>query len=209
MSPCGESGQRVADIKNVVFDMGGVLMDWDPERISRVLSDDPEDAALVAHAVFDSREWGWIDAGALSEDALAWVAKMRVPERLHDVVDRFVYHWDDAFDPLPEMGELVRELKADGYGVYLLSNAGRSFVRYRARIPAIDCMDGIVVSCYEHVVKPDAAIYQLLCERYGLEIGGCLFVDDMERNVVGARRAGMQGYTYDGDVDALRSYIYG
>ena len=197
----------MASIKNVVFDMGGVLMDWNPVKISHALCPNPDDAALLAHAVFDSREWGWVDAGAIAPETVAWTAKLKLPERLHDLADVFALHWFDVFEPLPAMGELVRELKADGYGVYLLSNAGPTFEDYRHRIPAIDVFDGILVSCYEHVVKPDAAIYQLFCNRYGLEPAGCLFIDDMERNVIGAQRTGMQGYVYDGDVDALRRFI--
>ena len=198
----------MAAIKNVVFDMGGVLMDWDPVKISRALCPDPDDAALLAHAVFDSREWGWVDAGVIAPETVAWTAKLKLPERLHDLADVFALRWYEAFDPLPEMGELVRELKAAGYGVYLLSNAGVTFAEYRDRIPAIDSMDGILVSCYEHVVKPDAAIYQLFCKRFGLRAESCLFVDDMRRNVVGAERVGMQGYVYDGDVDTLRAFIH-
>ena len=194
-------------ISNIVFDMGGVLMDWDPDKISLTLCPDPDDAALLAHAVFDSREWGWVDAGAIKPETVAWTAKLKLPERLHHLADVFALRWHEVFDPLPEMGVLVRELKADGYGVYLLSNAGPTFEDYRNRIPAIDAFEGILVSCYEHVVKPDEAIYQLFCKRYGLDPASCLFVDDLERNVVGARRAGMQGYVYDGDVDALRRFI--
>ena len=194
----------MAAIKNVVFDMGGVLMDWDPVKISRALCPDPDDAALLAHAVFDSREWGWVDAGVIAPETVAWTAKLKLPERLHDLADVFALRWYEAFDPLPEMGELVRELKA---AVYLLSNAGVTFAEYRDRIPAIDSMDGILVSCYERMVKPDEAIYQLFCERFGLEPASCLFVDDLLRNVVGAQRAGLQGYVYEGDVDALRRFI--
>lgn len=196
-------------IRNVVLDMGGVLMDWNPQKIGLALCDDPDDAALVGHAVFDSREWGWVDAGAVSEETVAWTAKLKLPERLHDLADTFALRWHEVFEPLPQMGELVRELKGKGYGVYILSNAGPSFEIYRHRIPAIECFDGVLVSCFEHVVKPDAPIYRLLCERYGLVAGECLFVDDMERNVVGAERAGMQGYLYDGDVEALRRHILG
>lgn len=198
-------------IANVVFDMGGVLMDWDPVRISQTLCPDPDDAGLVAHAVFDAREWGWVDAGAVCPETVAWTAKLKLPERLHEMADRFVNHWYDEgiFDPFPAMGTLIRELKAAGYGIYLLSNAGPTFEEYRHRIPAIEVFDGVLVSCYEHVVKPDAPIYLLLCERYGLEPASCLFVDDLRRNVVGAERAGMQGYLYDGDVEALRRYILG
>ena len=196
-------------VANVVFDMGGVLMGWDPVRISRALCPDPDDAALVAHAVFDSREWGWVDAGAVSPETVAWTAKLKLPERLHEMADRFVGHWYDEglFDPVPGMAELIGELKATGLGIYLLSNAGPTFEEYRHRIPAIGLFDGVLVSCYEHVVKPDAPIYLLLCERYGLEPASCLFVDDLHRNVVGAERAGMQGYRFDGDVAALRRFV--
>lgn len=194
-------------LSNIVFDMGGVLMDWDPVKISLTLCPDPDDAALLRKAVFDSREWGWVDAGAIAPETVAWTAQLKLPERLHELAETFALRWHVAFDPLPAMGELVRELKADGYGVYLLSNAGPTFEEYRDRIPAIDAFDGILVSCYEHMVKPDEAIYQLFCERYGLDPASCLFVDDLRRNVVGAQRAGMQGYRYDGDVEALRAFI--
>ena len=197
----------MAELKNIVFDMGGVLMDWDPDAISQALCPDPDDAALLAHAVFDSREWGWSDAGVLAPETIAWTAKLKLPERLHDLADTFALRWYEVFEPLPAMGELVYELKAEGYGIYLLANANVLFGRYRHRIPAIEVFDGTLVSCYERVVKPEAAIYQLLCERYGLEAASCLFVDDLRRNVVGAERAGMQGYLYDGDVDALRHHI--
>lgn len=197
----------MATLQNIVFDMGGVLMDWNPQKIAQALCPDPDDAALLAHAVFDSREWGWVDAGAIKPETVAWTAKLKLPERLHDLADVFALHWYDEFEPLPAMGDLARELKAQGYGVYLLSNAGTTFEAYRDRIPAIDVFDGILVSCYEHMVKPDEGIYQLFCERYGLDPASCLFIDDLQRNVIGAERAGMQGYVYDGDVDALRRYI--
>ena len=196
-------------IKNVVFDMGGVLMDWDPVKISLELCPNPDDAVLLRKAVFDSREWGFADAGAIKPETIAWTAKLKLPERLHGLADTFALHWYDVFEPMPATGALVRELKAAGYGVYLLSNANTLFACYRDRIPAIDAFDGVLVSCYEHVVKPDEAIYQVFCERYGLEPSSCLFVDDLRRNVVGAERAGMQGYLFDRDVDTLREHIRG
>lgn len=197
----------MAEFKNIVFDMGGVLMDWDPVKISLTLCPDPDDAALLRKAVFDSREWGFADAGAIKPETIAWTAKLKLPERLHELADVFALRWYDAFEPMEATGALVRELKAAGYGIYLLSNANTLFSCYRDRIPAIEVFDGVLVSCYEHVVKPDEAIYQLFCERYGLAPESCLFVDDMERNVVGAGRAGMHGHLFDRDVDALRRHI--
>lgn len=199
----------MAQVRNVVLDMGGVLMDADLAQVARKLCPDEQDAALLTRAVFDSREWGWVDADAISEQTLAWSSKLKVPDRLHSLVDHLVEHWHDEglFDPLPGADELVRSIKDAGFGTYLLSNAGPAFSAYRDRIPGIELFDGIVVSCYERVVKPDPRIYLLLCERYGLDPTDCLFVDDLRRNVVGAERVGMQGYLYDGDAAALRAFL--
>lgn len=196
-------------IRHVVFDMGGVQFKFEPLEMARRVCSCEEDAQLLAQEVFGTHKWAQQDAGAIDDDTLAWVAKLRVPERLHESVDRLVYHWHDERTPVPQAGELIRELKDAGYGIYLLSDAGFSFDSYKHDLPAYDCFDGMVVSCYEGVAKPDARIYRTLCERYDLRPKDCLFVDDLEMNVIGGRRVGMQGWHFDGSVDALRYHILG
>jgi putative hydrolase of the HAD superfamily len=149
-----------------------------------------------------------VDAGAVSPDTVAWTAHLKLPERLYETADLFALRWHEAFDPLPAIGKLMRELKKEGYGLYLLTNAGPSFDEYRDRIPGIDLFDGVVISCRERLVKPDARIYTLLCDRYQIAPESCLFVDDVEQNVVGAVRVGMSGHLFDGDIDALRDHIH-
>ena len=196
-------------LKNVVFDMGGVLFRWDPLAMARRVCDSEDDAQLLSQAVFGSQEWVWQDAGAVDEKTVAWTSKMRVPHRLHKSVDKLVFHWHDHRVHIVGMEELIRDLKAAGFGIYLLSNAGESFARYEAQLPARACFDGTVVSCYEHLVKPDERIYRILLERFGLEAGECLFVDDTLRNVYGARRVGMRAYHFAEDVDVLRAALLG
>ena len=200
---------RAVPVRNVVFDMGGVLFRWEPLAMSRRVCDTEEDAQLLSHAVFDSPEWVWQDAGAVDEETVAWASKTRVPRRLHAAVDELVFHWHDHRVHVAGIEELVCDLKDAGYGIYLLSNAGESFARYEAQLPARACFDGMVVSCYEHVVKPDARIYRTLLERFGLEAGECLFVDDTPRNVLGARRVGMRAYHFTEDVQFLRAVLLG
>ncbi len=200
---------RVVPIQNVVFDMGGVLFRWEPIAMSRRVCDTDEDARLLSQAVFDSQEWVWQDAGAVDEETVAWASKTRVPRRLHAAVDELVFHWHDHRVHVAGIEELVCDLKDAGYGIYLLSNAGESFARYEAQLPARACFDGMVVSCYEHVVKPDARIYRTLLERFGLKAGECLFVDDTPRNVLGARRVGMRAYHFTEDVQSLRAALLG
>lgn len=195
-------------IQNIVFDMGGVLMDWNPLGIAQSFADNEMDAQILANAVFGQLAWTWLDAGAVDEDTVAWLAKQRLPKRLHAVADDMAVRWYDGRTWHGAANDLAIRLAGDGYGVYLLTNAGPSFRRYCERIPAWEHFSGVVVSCEEHLLKPDARIYQLLCERYGLDPATCLFVDDVEVNVEGAVRAGMQGYHYTGDAAALEDYIH-
>lgn len=200
-------GGSVVPVRHVVFDMGGVLFKWDPMAMARRVCDCDDDVRLLAKEIFGSQEWALQDAGAVDEDTVVWTSKARVPRRLHAHVDELVRHWHDHRVPVDGMDELVRDLKSAGYGVYLLSNAGESFSRYQAQLPARSCFDGMVVSCYEHVVKPDARIYRTLLDRYGLLARECLFVDDTFRNVLGARRVGMRGLLFRGSADELRTFL--
>ena len=91
----------------------------------------------------------------------------------------------------------------------MLSNAGLTFDEYRDKIPAIDLFDGIVVSAFEGKVKPGAEIFQIVCDRYGLDAETCLFIDDTQKNVDAAVRFGMQGLLFERDLDAVRRALAG
>lgn len=197
----------MARISTVVFDMGGVLMEWNPLKLARTFTANDADAELIAREVYGGPEWSLQDAGAVSPETVAWTAQRRLPDRLAGAAEEAARHWYEHRTMLPHIGELIRSLKREGYGIYLLSNAGVQFTEYRHSLPAIDCFDGEVVSAFEHVVKPDLGIFQILCDRYGLKPCKCLFVDDTEVNVAAAERAGMQGYLHTGDVEALERHI--
>ena len=97
----------------------------------------------------------------------------------------------------------IRQFAYAGIDIYLLSNASTTIDRQIGRCPVNDLFAGRVVSSFEHMMKPDPAIYRLLCERYGLHAGSCLFIDDNADNCTGAEVAGMQSYRFDGDLGAL------
>lgn len=197
----------VVPVRNVVFDMGGVLFKWEPLAQARRFCESDEDAQLLADAVFGSVQWALMDAGAVDERTVAWTAKTRLPRRMHAAVNELVRHWCDERVPVEGMGELVRDLKRAGYGIYLLTNAGEPFERYELQLPGRECFDGMVVSYREHVVKPDARIYRTLLERYGLVAGECLLVDDTRTNVLGARMLGMRAWHFDGTAQGLRDLL--
>ena len=192
-------------MKNIVFDMGNVLINYDPEHfVARAGVDSPEDRELLLDAVFRSPQWPLLDLGEMDEAGLEAVALPRLPERLHAVARDLIHHWEVPMEPIPGMADFIRECRDRGCGVYLLSNASVRQREYWDDIPGREYFDGAVVSAYEHCVKPMPGIYVALLERYGLRAEDCLFVDDMQPNVDGAVAVGMRGFRFTGDIDALR-----
>lgn len=194
-------------IKNVIFDMGNVLMRFDGPYFSAQFTDDEEDAAALNRALFASPVWNLLDSGTVSYDTMLRVARAHLDERLWPNLDACFAGWAKHSSPIEETNALVRELKDSGYGVYLLSNAGTRIHEQLDHMPAWKLMDGAVVSAEERMMKPDPAVYQLLCDRYGLEPAECLFVDDNADNCEGARVAGMRAVRYTGDVSAIREEL--
>lgn len=186
----------MARIRNVVFDMGQVLLRFDGMLFSRAFTSSEEDARALDDALFSNPSWALLDAGVISEDTMFAIARRRLPERLWPSLEDAAANWDLHQPAIDQTNDLARRLHQAGYDLYLLSNAGVRFDRAKGRIPVLPLLSGWVVSAYEHLMKPDPAIYALLCQRYGLEPSACLFVDDNQDNVEGARRAGMSAYRF-------------
>ena len=107
------------------------------------------------------------------------------------------------------MKELVLDLKAAGYGVYLLSNASTAQHRYWPMVPVSRYFDGKLVSCDVKVVKPMREIYQIFIDRFGMDPEECLFIDDATINVAGAVACGWNGIVFHGDAGELREKMRG
>ena len=192
-------------IRNLVFDMGQVLIRWNPELLIAHLQLSPEDEALVLREVFQGVEWVRLDHGTISEADAAQAMCRRLPEQLHGAARTLVMDWwKRPLVPMPGMAELVRELKGKGYGIYLLSNASLRLREYFSRIPGSECFDGLMVSAEERLLKPQHEIYQALFRRFALDPAECFFIDDSPANVEGAQCCGMDGTVFRGDVSRLR-----
>ncbi len=191
-------------IRNIVFDMGGVLIAWDPARIVARLGLSGEDARLLRREVFQSVEWVSLDRGTLSEREALERFSRRLPERLHEAAIRCVYWWKEELWPTEGMAELIRELDSLGYGIYLLSNATSALHGYFPRIPGAEHFRGLLVSADWKLLKPQREIYEKLFSEQKLEPAECLFLDDYPPNVEGAERCGMPGLVFYQDMARLR-----
>lgn len=194
-------------IKNVVFDMGGVLMTFNGPLFSAAFTDTPEDAELLNGALFGSPLWTLLDSGTISHETMARYAEHHLPERLHPNLRECLAHWPEHSEPIDAVNDLGIRLKQEGYGIYVLSNASTRIMEQLGHAPLMPFIDGYVVSANERLMKPDPAIYQLLCERYGLTPAECLFVDDNEDNCIGARAAGMRAHHFTGNAAELEAEI--
>lgn len=191
-------------IKNIIFDMGGVLIHYDPKEIIAHLHLPLEDERLLLREAFGSVEWIQLDRGTIGEEAGAAAMKRRLPERLYSGVDRLLAWWELELRPMEGMECLLTELKEKGYGLYLLSNATVRQPEYFDRIPGSQLFDGWVVSGFHKLLKPQPEIFQLLLRSFSLEAGECFFVDDNNANVEGALCLGMSGAVFDGNTGRLR-----
>lgn len=190
-------------IRNIVFDMGNVLVHFDPERFVRRLDLPQADREMLLEAVFHNPLWIEMDRGtALEPEAYEDMCR-RLPQRLHQAAWTLLHWWKDLL-PMEGMEDLVRELKEQGYGLYVLSNAPTNLHIYFSRIPGSEHMDGLVVSADHKLLKPQRELFEVLLNRYQLNGGECFFIDDTAANVEGAQNAGLHGTVFTGNVEKLR-----
>lgn len=195
-------------IRNVVFDMGNVLIYFDRELfLDKVGVTDPSDREILKREIYLSLEWSMMDRGSLTDAEAGDIFESRLPEHLKKYAHALTEAWDRPIAPVAGIAELVRELKAEGYGIYLLSNASYHQHDYWNEIPGSECFDGTMISADEHLVKPQAEIYLLLCSRFRLNPSECVFIDDSGPNVEGAVYSGMQGIVFHDDVTELREKL--
>ena len=193
-------------IDTVVFDMGQVLIHWNADMFLDRHGLSEEDRLQLKRDLFATVEWVQLDRGSITEEEALRIIRARLPERLHGFAEEQICRWWVApLSPMEGMEELIRELDANGYGIYVLSNAGLSLRRYWHRLPGADCFRGVVVSAEEKLLKPQKELFDTLLTRYGLEAGKCVFIDDLPANCEGAVNAGMHGCIFRGDVKRLRA----
>ena len=153
-------------IKNIIFDMGQVLLKFDTnEFIKRAGIDNPKDKEIVMREIYNSVEWSMMDRGILTDEEACELMKAKVPEHLKDKVKALAYDWPNPIIPIEGTKELIKELKDNGYKIYLLSNASFNQTNYWPNVPGSEYFDGVVVSAYVNLVKPQPEIYKYILEK--------------------------------------------
>lgn len=184
-------------IKNIIFDFGGVLLDWNPRYLYKSYFNNDEE---MEHFLADICNGEWNikqDAGRPFAEAVKEL-QAKFPDYA-EAIQMYDDDWEKMLKcELPESIDLLKKLKSMGYGIYGLTNWSAEKIGYAfANYSFFSLFDGIVVSGVEKVVKPDRKIYEILLERYSLKPGECVFIDDNQDNVDIAKVLGINAIRFD------------
>jgi HAD superfamily hydrolase (TIGR01509 family) len=195
---------NASPVRNVVFDVGGVLLDWNPQRVLTQFYSDPALRQHVGAALFGGTDWIDFDRGTLNETDLLAALTVRSGRPAPEMLALFLA-LRDSLTPKTETLGLLETLHARGVPLYCLSNMSDSVYAHLARLHGFWArFQGIVISGQIQLLKPERAIYEHLVTRYGLNAAETLFLDDIEANVIGARAAGLQSLQFRDAAEAER-----
>lgn len=202
-------------IKNVIFDLGNVLIDFKPIKYIKSLGYDDEKALEVFNKTIKDSIWADMDRG-IYRDKESYVSafKTKYPE-IQDDIDKFLGGpWiENVIFPLKDNLKMIDLVKEKGLKYYILSNYPKDAFEYTYDMcPFIQNGDGMVISYDVLMIKPDKNIYLKLLDKYGLKANECLFIDDLDINVEGAKSVGINAFVFKDLEDGykkLKEYLKG
>ena len=188
-------------IKNVIFDFGNILINFDARRIAANFTSDIEEQDFLIENCVHSPEWvsyGLIDSGFISFPEAAILINDRTNHVKEELVTNFMKNYTDYMEISSEVVEFIKQLKNKGYKIYMLSNTSEPI--YNLFIKNIEYLfDGLVLSYKIHMVKPNDSIYKYLLNEYKLNPEESLFIDDRYNKNEKANQFGIKGRRVEPD----------
>lgn len=202
-------------IKNVIFDLGNVLIDFKPLEYIKSLGYDDQTAFKLYTMTIKDPIWTDMDKGIyLDKNSYLRAFKTKYPD-YSEAIDTFLNGpWmEKVIVPIKENQKLIDLVREKGLKYYILSNYPKDAFAYTYNIcPFIQNADGMVISYDVLMLKPDKNIYLKLLNKYHLKASECLFIDDLPINVEGAKNVGIHSFVYKDFSDAydrLKGYLKG
>ena len=182
-------------IKNILFDMGNVLIKFHPSEIVAKVFPNPSVQALISKEVFQTQAWESLDQGLITVDQHYQRLAIKFPQHA-EKIDWILKNWYKNPTEIPGMLELVTKLKKAGFDRYILSNANAFFYTRQPYLAIFELFTGVTLSSELKVLKPHKEIFDRFCQIHGLLPSECLLIDDQARNIYGAREAGLQAHQF-------------
>jgi haloacid dehalogenase superfamily, subfamily IA, variant 3 with third motif having DD or ED len=190
-------------IKNIVFDIGNVLVSFKPDEFVEGKLIDKQIAQRVCDCIFKGEDWLMLDRGLKTEEEAVrdfCLLDAEISEHVQNVMK----DWHEMLTPIDETVEILKKLKAKGYKLYYLSNYQVAAFEYISRYEFFNLFDGGILSCNVKLLKPEKEIYEKLTEVYGIRPEESVFVDDTLVNVQGAEKLGFVTVNFKGCDDLKR-----
>lgn len=186
----------MTNIKNIVFDLGNVLLKYDPQGYLESLGYDTATISDLMKLIFNGVEWKLADQGLLSNDQLIDIYLLKAPHYSFEI--RYVMlNWFRLMTLMEESKDFFLEVLDKGFNVYILSNYPEyKFLDMLERNPVLEKAHGSVISYQIKLTKPSREIYQHLLDKYDLNPDETLFLDDLQENINGARKVGIHGIRF-------------
>lgn len=174
-------------IKNIIFDIGNVILDFNIDRVLNEFSDSKDDQEFIKKNIIESPEWlgnALIDTGYLTRDDAIKI----VQDRTNHSKDKLIIDFWKNYNKFAKIDErvlnLIKKLKNNNYRIYLLSNINPYTHELVKKSGLFEIVDGYVLSYKEHMIKPYKSIYNTLLKRYNLKPEESVFIDDNEKNII-------------------------
>lgn len=192
-------------IKNVIFDIGNVILKFSRDYLLSHFYTGPE-YEFLKEKIFC--RWEDLDEDIISLDSYKKKVYDSLPTHLRDIAMSVLNYWDYFMSYSDGIISFIQELKQKGYKLYILSNMTKHFIEREYKFPILKEFDGIVYSAPIKMVKPNDDIYQYILSKYQLNPEECLFIDDTKPNLAAAAKFGIKTFHYQFNTNALREYLF-
>jgi len=176
---------------NIVFDLGGVVLHWNPEKLIATIFEDARDQRLAKSEILHHPDWVALDRGTISEDEAVkrGAGRTGLPQ---SKIARFMQKVPPSLVPVDDSLQLIHSLRQNGNKLYILSNMHFASIEYLEKNYTFwDLFDGKVISCRIKMVKPEKNIYDHLLTTFKLKVSETVFIDDTAINLETASQMGI------------------
>lgn len=193
-------------LKNIVFDLGNVLLDFNPEKYLTDLNFNNKQRKKLINAIFQTEEWLKLDRGTITETEAVEIWQERNPE-LKTEITAVMENWSEMLTVKKKSLEILKELAEKDYNLYVLSNFHHKAYNYvSSKYSFFEYFTGQIISADIKMIKPEAEIFKFLLNKFNLKAGETLFIDDSKKNIEAALKQGIRVIHFT-DAESLKKEL--